>query len=53
MLSINFNNKKCAPDFVFFNEKKIRKIQMIFDKKIHIESPILELHDEAAKLKVS
>ena len=24
-------NKKCAPKFIFFNEKKIRKIQMIFD----------------------
>jgi hypothetical protein len=31
MLSKNFNNKKCAPKFVFFNEKKIRKIPMIFD----------------------
>ena len=25
MLSINVNNKKCAPKFVFFNEKKIEK----------------------------
>ena len=25
------NKKKCTPKFVFFNEKKIRKIQMIFD----------------------
>ena len=24
---------------------------MIFDKKIQIESPILELHDETAKLR--
>ena len=31
MLSKNANNKKCAPKFVFFNEKKIRKFQMIFD----------------------
>ena len=29
MLSRNFNNKKCAPKFEFFNEKK--KIRMIFD----------------------
>ena len=25
MLSKNGNNKKCAPKFVFFNEKKIEK----------------------------
>ena len=31
MLSKNVNNKKCAPKFIFFNEKKFRKIQMIFD----------------------
>ena len=31
MLSENFDNKKCAPKLVFFNEKKLRKIQMIFD----------------------
>ena len=31
MLSKNVNNKKCAPKFVFINEKKIEKIQMIFD----------------------
>ena len=31
MLSINVNNKKCAPKFVFFNEKKIRKFWMIVD----------------------
>ena len=30
MLSKNVNNKKCAPEFVFFNEKKIRNIRMIF-----------------------
>ena len=30
MLSKNVNNKKCAK-FVFFNEKKIRKIRKIFD----------------------
>ena len=35
-LSKNVNNKKCAPKFVFFNEKKIRKIWMIFD----IEDPL-------------
>ena len=27
----NVNNKNCAPKFIFFNEKKIRKIPMIFD----------------------
>ena len=31
MLSINVINKKCAPKLVFFNEKKLRKIRMIFD----------------------
>ena len=31
MLSKNANNKKCAPKLVFFNEKKIWKIWMIFD----------------------
>ena len=31
MLSKNVNNKKCAPEFIFFNEKKIEKIQIIFD----------------------
>ena len=41
----NFN-KKCAPKFLFFNEKKIRKIRMIFD----LESTILALRNEAAKL---
>ena len=25
MLSKNINNKKCAPELVFFNEKKIEK----------------------------
>ena len=31
VLSKNINNNKCAPKFVFFNEKKIRKLRMIFD----------------------
>jgi hypothetical protein len=31
ILSKNINNKKCAPKLVFFNEKKMRKIWMIFD----------------------
>ena len=30
MLSNNVNNKKFAPKFVVFNEKKIRKFWMIF-----------------------
>ena len=31
MLSKNVNNKKCAPKLIFFNEKKLRKIWIIFD----------------------
>jgi hypothetical protein len=31
ILSKNVNNKKRAPKLVFFNEKKMRKIRMIFD----------------------
>ena len=31
MLSKNVNNKKCAPKLIFFNEKKLTKIWMIFD----------------------
>ena len=31
VLSKNANNKKCASKFVLFNEKKMRKIPMIFD----------------------
>ena len=31
ILSKNVNIKKCAPNFKFFNEKKPRKIWMIFD----------------------
>jgi hypothetical protein len=27
----NHFNKKCAPNLLFFNEKKIREIRMIFD----------------------
>ena len=29
----NVKNKKCAPKLVFFNEKKLKKIRMIFDIK--------------------
>ena len=43
MLSKNVDNKKCAPKLVFFNEKKIRKIPMIFDIENEIE--ILTLFD--------
>ena len=25
MLSKNANNKRCAPEFVFFNDKKVQK----------------------------
>jgi hypothetical protein len=38
-LSKNHINKICAPNLLFFNEKKIRKIQMIFD----IENSLCEL----------
>jgi hypothetical protein len=31
ILSKNVNNKKYGPELVFFNEKKMRKIRMIFD----------------------
>ena len=31
MLSKNVNNKICAPKLIFFNEKKMRKIRIIFD----------------------
>ena len=31
ILSKNVNNNKCAPKLVLFNEKKMRKIPMIFD----------------------
>ena len=31
MLSQNVNNKKCAPKFVFFNEKKSERNPTIFD----------------------
>ena len=31
MLLENVNNKKCDPKLIFFNEKILRKIPMIFD----------------------
>jgi hypothetical protein len=31
MLSKNVNNKKFAPELILFNEKKMRKIGIIFD----------------------
>ena len=31
MLSKNIKNKNCAPKLIFVNEKKLRKIQIIFD----------------------
>ena len=33
MLSKHVNNKKCAPKFIFFNEKKSERFRMIFDKE--------------------
>ena len=35
MLSKKVNNKKCAPKLVFFNENKLRKIQMIKNSKFN------------------
>ena len=31
MISKNVNDKKCAPKLILFNEKKLRKIRIIFD----------------------
>ena len=31
MVSENVNSKKCAPELIFFNDKKMRKIGIIFD----------------------
>ena len=41
MLSRNVNNKKCPSKLEFFNEKKMRKIPMIFDEENYIEHQIL------------
>ena len=43
LISKNVNNKKYAPKLVFFNEKKLRKIGIIFALKINFESQILAL----------
>ena len=47
MLSKNVNDKKSAPKLVFFNEKKLRKIRMIFDnpysKPVRIPSSCLNV----------
>ena len=44
MLSKNVNNKKCAPNLIFFNEKKIEKdSDNIWQKKIDFECQILVL----------
>ena len=45
MLSRNVNNKKCAPKLEFFNEKKLRKIPMIFDEESYMKNQILALFD--------
>ena len=39
-VSKNVNNKKCAPKLIFFNEKKMRKIRIIFD--IHCSKDIID-----------
>ena len=41
-LSKNVNNKKCAPQMIFFNEKKNRKIRIIFDIKNWLNVRILQ-----------
>ena len=41
----NDNKKKCASKLIFINEKKMRKIQIIFDIEIDFESQILALFD--------
>ena len=46
----NHFNKKCAPNLLFFNEKKFREIRMIFEIEIQFESPIFALCAEIAKL---
>ena len=43
----NVNNKKHAPKLIFFNEKKLRKILIIFDIKIDFESQIFALFDSS------
>ena len=47
MLSKKVNNKKCASKLIFFIEKKLRKIPMIFDIKIDFESQIFALFDSS------
>ena len=42
-LSKNVNIKKCAPKPMFFNEKKTRKIPLIFD----FETQIFALFDNS------
>ena len=43
MLSKNVNNKKCAPKFVFFNEKKSESFGWFLALKIDFESHISAL----------
>ena len=46
--SKNVNNRKYAPKLLFFTEKKLKKIQIIFDLENwlwKLEISILQLHD--------
>jgi hypothetical protein len=47
MLSKNVSNKKCVPELVFFNEKIMRKIPMIFV----IETTIITITTQIATCK--
>ena len=45
--------KKCALEFIFFHKKKLRKIRIIFDKKIDFENQILALFDTSPLTQLS
>ena len=45
MVSKDVKNKKCAPKLVFFNEKILSKIPMIFDIESEFISQILAFLD--------
>ena len=46
MLSQNVNNKKCAPKFVFFNEKKSERFNQFLTQKKDFESTNFEMLEE-------
>ena len=53
MLSKNINNKKCAPKFVFFNEKKSERFGLFLIKKIDFENQFWALFDSSSLLQFS